>query len=226
MINVGITGQSGFMGTHLFNFLSLKKDEITLIPFRDEYFKDSQTLNDFTRRCDVIVHLAALNRHGDPRVIYDTNVRLVKQLIESLEENNTAPLIIFSSSTQEERDNPYGESKKEGRRLLESWATKNNGGFYGFIIPNVFGPFGNPYYNSVIATFSHQLTHDETPAIQVDGELKLIYVQELVELFYQKIKTVQDKKVESFVVPHTSVIKVSGILDKLLFLKTCILTGT
>ena len=219
-INVGITGQSGFMGTHLFNFLSLKNDEINLIHFKDEYFNDKQTLDNFTGQCDVIVHLAAMNRHGVPKVIYDTNIRLVKQLIESLEENKSSAMVIFSSSTQEERDNPYGESKKEGRQLLENWALKNNGSCYGFIIPNVFGPFGNPFYNSVIATFSYQLTHNETPAIQVDGELKLIYIQELVQLFYQKIKTFNDKRIETFIVPHTSVINVSGILEKLQFYKT------
>ena len=56
------------------------------------------------------------------------------------------------------------------------------------IIPNVFGPFGNPYYNSVVATFSHQLTHNEEPKIEIDAQLKLIYIGELVELIWKAIK--------------------------------------
>jgi UDP-2-acetamido-2,6-beta-L-arabino-hexul-4-ose reductase len=123
----------------------------------------------------------------------------------------------LSSSTQEERDNLYGKSKKEGRELLAQWATKNSANFTGFIIPNVFGPFGNPYYNSVVATFCHQLTHNEQPRIDVDGELKLIYVAELVQHFIDRIEEVNHKKsnpvVETIQLPHTSQAKVSSILQ-------------
>ena len=184
MIKVGITGQSGFMGTHIFNFLSLKKDEITLVPFKDEYFGTRAKLEQFVKQCDAIVHLAAMNRHGDPQVIYDTNIKLVNQLIDACESTNSKPHILFSSSTQEEKDNLYGKSKKDGRKLLEDWATRNNARFTGLVIPNVFGPFGNPYYNSVIATFCHQLTHGETPKIEIDKEMKLVYVGELVQEIY------------------------------------------
>ncbi len=65
--------------------------------------------------------------------------------------------------------------------MLKAWAERNKAAFTGLIIPNVFGPFGNPYYNSVIATFCHQLTHNEQPKIEIDGEIKLIYVGELVK---------------------------------------------
>lgn len=188
MLRVGITGQSGFIGNHLFNFLSLKKEEVSLIPCRDEFFQNKSQLESFVKQCDTVVHLAAMNRHGDPQVIYDTNILLVNQLIEACESTGSTPHILFSSSTQEEKDNLYGKSKREGRQLLEDWAKRNSASFTGLIIPNVFGPFGNPYYNSVVATFCHQLTHGETPKIDVDGEMKLIYVGELVEEIYLKIK--------------------------------------
>jgi UDP-2-acetamido-2,6-beta-L-arabino-hexul-4-ose reductase len=67
MIKVGITGQAGFMGTHLYNYLNLKKDEITLVSFKDEYFLDKEQLKKFVQECDTIVHLAAMNRHGTGR---------------------------------------------------------------------------------------------------------------------------------------------------------------
>jgi UDP-2-acetamido-2,6-beta-L-arabino-hexul-4-ose reductase len=188
MLKVGITGQSGFIGTHLFNFLSLKKDEITLIPYKDEYFQNPSELGSFVKQCDTIVHLAAMNRHGDPQVIYDINLKLVNQLINACETTNSKPHILFSSSTQEEKNNLYGKSKYDGRKLFEEWARRCNSSFTGLVIPNVFGPFGNPYYNSVVATFCYQLTHGEEPHIDVDGVVKLIYAGELVELIYQKIK--------------------------------------
>ena len=187
MIKVGITGQPGFMGTHLFNLLGTQKD-IERIPFRDEFFADEAQLRNFVRQCDAVVHLAAMNRHPDPQVIYDTNVRLVKQLISAMEAEKVTPHVLFSSSTQEERDNLYGASKREGRRLFAEWAKRNNAKFTGCVIPNVFGPHGRPNYNSVVATFCHRLTHGETPEIQADGSIKLIYVGDLCEEFLRIIR--------------------------------------
>ena len=165
MIRVGITGQAGFVGTHLYNYLDTLSEEFERIPFEDSFFQDEAKLRAFVRQCDAIVHLAAMNRHPDPQVIYNTNIQLVKQLIAALEAEQVSPHILFSSSTQEERNNPYGDSKKEGRRLLREWAERCHGKFTGCIIPNVFGPFGRPNYNSVVATFCHRLTHGETPEI-------------------------------------------------------------
>jgi len=210
MIRVGITGQAGFIGTHLYNYLGLKKEEVSRVPFQDDFFSDHSRLEVFVKQCDAIVHLAALNRHNDPRAIYETNIGLVKQLISALEKTGTKPHILFSSSTQEERDNIFGKSKQEGRELLAKWAEKNGACFTGMVIPNVFGPFGKPYYNSVVATFSHRLTHDEIPKIEVDANLKLIYVGDLVKTFYYLITNrINDKE---FRVPPTDEAKVSEIL--------------
>jgi len=224
MIKIGITGQAGFVGTHLYNTLGLYPERFERIPFEDEFFQDETNIKSFVQSCDAIVHLAAMNRHNDPEVIYNTNIGLVKKLIAACEATNARPHILFSSSTQEERDNLYGKSKKEGRQLLEQWALKNDGQFSGLIIPNVFGPFGHPYYNSVVATFCHQLTHNETPRIEVDGEVKLIYVGELVNEVIEHIIDMRAESemgiVDTVPIPHTSTIKVSELLSKLTQYKT------
>ncbi len=225
MIKVGITGQPGFVGTHLYNTLGLNPDTYERIPFEDSFFGDPSRFNAFVGSCDVIVHLAAMNRHNDPEVIYRTNIGLVNQLIDAMEKTNSTPHVLFASSTQEERDNLYGKSKREGREMLEQWAGRNNARFTGLVIPNVFGPFGNPYYNSVIATFCHQLTHNETPKIEVDGDIKLIYVAELVAEIINRIGFMQQASkgetvAELVLVPHTSQIKVSELLRLLKEFKT------
>jgi len=213
MIRIGITGQTGFMGTHLTNYLRLKKDEVQLIPFEDRYFSEKSDLESFVRKCDVIVHLAALNRHNDPQTIYDTNTGLVKQLISALENTGSRPHILFSSSTQEERDNIFGKSKREGRKMLSQWSEKNGVPFTGMVIPNVFGPFGNPYYNSVVATFSHQITHGEQPRVEVDAQLKLIYIGDLVQVIWNLIKNrVSDGE---YKITPTDEVKVTEILTLL-----------
>lgn len=213
MIKIGITGQSGFIGTHLYNYLGLQEN-IQRIEFKDEFFDHQSALDKFAKSCDVIVHLAAINRHGDPQVIYDTNIRLVQQLIDSLKRTKSNPHIIMSSSTQEKQDNTYGRSKKNGRKFLIEWAKKNGSKFTGLIIPNVFGPFGRSFYNSVVSTFSYQITHGEKPEVQLDVEMKLIYINDLIKKVYQIIID-REYKFEYFV-KHTATAKVTEILTTLL----------
>jgi UDP-2-acetamido-2,6-beta-L-arabino-hexul-4-ose reductase len=218
MLSIGITGQPGFMGTHLFNRLNLEPEIFSLNPFEDSFFEDQDVLNNWIKNCDVVLHLAALNRHNQPDEIYHTNIRLVEQLIDSLKATDSKPHLLFASSTQEERDNPYGRSKLEGRKRLAAWADKVGATFTGLIIPNVYGPFGNPYYNSVIATFCHQITHGEEPKIDVDGHLKLIYINELTEIIRSCI--LERRAGRQYKVPHTAEKKVSEILALLEIFKS------
>lgn len=210
MRKIGITGQNGFVGYHLYQTIKLYKEEFALVDFDRSFFDDESKFDAFVIECDVIVHLAALNRHNDPEVIYEKNTGLVKKLVASLERTQSQAHVIISSSTQEERDNLYGKSKKEGRLMLSDWANQFGGRFTGMVIPNVFGPFGHPYYNSVVATFCYQVSHNETPKIEVDGQLKLIYVGELVE---QIMKAIRDEdNSHELLLPHTAEAKVSEIL--------------
>ncbi|NNE76925.1 MAG: SDR family oxidoreductase [Pricia sp.] len=213
---IGITGQAGFVGNHLYTTLSLD-DTVELIPFERSYFQDSEALETFVSKCDIIVHLAAMNRHEDAKVIYNTNLELVNSLIGICEKQNARPHIIFSSSSQEERDNLYGQSKKQGKELFIKWAEKNGGKFTSLTIPNVFGPFGKPNYNSVVATFCHKVARNEEPTILNDGEVGLIYINELVAHFTNTIndnaKTVAiGKNSYELKIAPTSVRKVSEIL--------------
>jgi UDP-2-acetamido-2,6-beta-L-arabino-hexul-4-ose reductase len=187
MRKIGITGQAGFVGSHLYTTLTLD-ESIELVPFERSYFDNQNKLEAFVAQCDTIVHLAAMNRHEDMNVIYKTNIGLVDSLIAACNNKSVTPHIIFSSSSQEDRDNLYGKSKKEGKEKLVAWAKNSGGKFTSLTIPNVFGPFGKPNYNSVVATFCHKVTHGEEPTIIQDGEVGLIYVNELVKIFIDTSK--------------------------------------
>lgn len=216
MIKVGITGQPGFVGTHLFNALGLYPDEFERVPFEDVFFQNDTELRQFVKQCDVIVHLAAMNRHPDPQVIYETNLKLVNQLIEAMGVEQVRPHVLFSSSTQEERDNEYGKSKREGRTLLEKWAQRNDASFTGMVVPNVYGPFGRPNYNSFIATFCYKLTHGETPQVLQDSDVRLIYVGSLCNHIIDKIRSIRKAGlpvIERDEVPYDFDKKVTEILS-------------
>ncbi|AYO57054.1 epimerase [Chryseobacterium sp. 6424] len=210
MKKIGITGQNGFVGRHLYNTLGLSPEEFERISFSRDFFEDETRLDAFVAQCDVIVHLAAMNRHDSEQHIYETNVALAQKLVESLIRTGSKAHVIISSSTQEEKDNLYGRSKREGRKALAAWAQENGGTFTGLIIPNVFGAFGKPFYNSFIATFCHQLTHDEIPTVANDGEVKLIYVQELIDVIITEIRAGESKP--EYGIEPTAIRKVSEVL--------------
>lgn len=185
---IGITGSNGFLGFHVYQNLKLLHSEYELIEFDRSYFLNDSLLDAFVAKCDVIIHLAGINRNENQQELYHTNIRLTNSLIQSLERTGALPHIIMSSSTQEDSNNPYGNSKKESREIFSKWANRKGALFSGLVIPNIFGPFALPNYNSVIATFSYQLVNNIEPEILVDKNLELIYVQDLVEIIINLIQ--------------------------------------
>ncbi|MCE2612445.1 NAD-dependent epimerase/dehydratase family protein [Flavobacteriaceae bacterium D16] len=223
MMKIGITGQEGFVGKHLWNTLNLNEN-VALVPFDRSSFDSPEQLGYFVSQCDVIVHLAAMNRHENQQTIYDTNVNLVESLIAACEKTNSRPHILFSSSTQENKDNLYGQSKKKGKDLFIKWSESGGGKFTSLTIPNVFGPFGKPNYNSVVATFCHKVANGESPTIIQDNEIGLIYINELVAEIIHAIenrtntkKLGRNSREYEITPPHR--LKVSEILEMLLEFK-------
>jgi UDP-2-acetamido-2,6-beta-L-arabino-hexul-4-ose reductase len=206
---VGITGISGFVGSHLKDRL-LREQDLEVLACEDSYFGEPEKLKSFAKDCDVLVHLAAMNR-GDPEQLHKLNVSLVKKLVDALQQTHSTPHVIFSSSIQCKLDNPYGLSKREGARVLTQWAQRNNAPLSVLIIPNIYGDRGKPFYNSVLATFCHQLTHGLQPEVHVDLELGLIYIQEVVEEILKQVRN-RPETAETVEIPPTKSIKVSEIL--------------
>ena len=216
MIKIGVTGSNGFIGWHLCRTLKLDINKFELIEFKRDWFNEGINLDSFVLKCDIIVHLAGLNRHSEESVIYNTNIGLAERLVDSFKRTGCKGQIIFSSSIQEERNNTLGNSKKAARELFASWAVQSGSTFHGVIIPNVFGAFGLPFYNSVIATFCHQLVNIKSPKIETDSTLNLIYINDLVnkiiDLFHNETN-------DNVTIGHTDTYKVSEILELLIKFK-------
>jgi len=210
MIKVGVTGSNGFIGWHLCQTIKLYPDIYQLIEFKRSWFDCSSNLDTFVSKCDIIVHLAGLNRHSEESTIYETNVGIAKRLVDAFYRTNYNGKVLFSSSIQEERNNIFGNSKKEARNIFLNWAKNNRTQFNGLIIPNVFGAFGVPFYNSVVATFCHQLVNNESPSIETDATLNLIYINDLVKLIIKLFHNVSEEIIN---IKHTDTYKVSQILE-------------
>lgn len=223
MIKVGVTGSNGFIGWHLCRTLELDTNKFELVQFKRDWFNENNNLDSFVSKCDILIHLAGLNRHSEESHIYDTNVGLANRLVESFKRIGFKGQVIFSSSIQEERNNIFGNSKKAARELFNNWANESGAKFIGLIIPNVFGSFGVPYYNSVVSTFCHQLVNDELPRIETDLYLNLIYINDLVKSIIKVFNKEEDSVIN---ISHTDTYKVSEILAILVeFKNKYLLTG-
>lgn len=209
MTRVGITGQAGFIGTHLAKYVQDRTDT-ELVPFEDAFFADEVRLRDFVRNCDIIVHLAAASRMPSEEALYDLNVGLVKQVIDAMEAEHVSPLVMFSSSTHELKDTAYGRAKLDGRKLFEAWADRNDTSFVGFVFPNIYGPGARVHYASFVANFAWEINHGEVPKIMVDATLPLKYVGNLCEFIGSYFSHHGVSRVE---VPYDMQMKVSDVLS-------------
>jgi len=214
---VGISGSSGFLGSHLRNTLSLEKDKYTIIDLDKDAFQNIDILDELVKSCDIIFHFAAIIRHENQDFIYNENLRIADFLISSLEKVNRPIKLVFSSSIQEGIPTSYGKAKRIIRSKFEIWADKSKNQFCTLIIPNLFGPFAKPYYNSFIATFSHQIINFEKPNVNSDNIIPLLYVDDLIKNLITFIFQKEFKKYK--IIQAELDISVKAVLKELYYFK-------
>lgn len=155
-MKVLLTGSEGFIGKNLSFFLREKGHEVLGYDKGNEVFE----LPGLVEEADFVFHLAGVNRPLDPQEFLDGNVNLTKALGEACLHSKKRPPIAFASSTQAVLDNPYGKSKKQAEDYLFSLLEEHSYPVYVYRLYNVFGKWGRPSYNSVIATFCYNVSHD------------------------------------------------------------------
>ncbi|SFV62995.1 Capsular polysaccharide synthesis enzyme Cap5F [hydrothermal vent metagenome] len=180
-----ITGSDGFIAKNLIEHL--KRDiDIKLYLFSK---KDSlNILEAYVKESDFIFHLAGVNRPENIKEFYEGNSELTKNIIDILLHNNKDTPILLSSSTQSEQDNDYGKSKKEAEELLLNYSKQTNAKIYIYKLPNVFGKWSKPNYNSVISTWCHNIANNID--IEVNSKttiLNLVYIDDVVKDFIEKL---------------------------------------
>lgn len=193
-MNILVTGSAGFVGKNLCAALAnlrdgkdrtrpgLKIDEIF------EYDTDTphDALDEFCRRADFVFNLAGVNRPRDPADFMKGNADFAECLLERLAAHKNICPVMLSSSVQASLEgryagSEYGRSKKAGEELFFRYAEATGARVLVYRFPNLFGKWCRPNYNSVIATFCHNIARDLP--IRVDDpatELELVYIDDLV----------------------------------------------
>jgi UDP-2-acetamido-2,6-beta-L-arabino-hexul-4-ose reductase len=186
-MRVLITGAGGFVGKNLQLHLAERKNvEVVCFTRAD----DIASLPSLVAGVDFIFHLAGVNRPEDPAEFVSGNVDLTQALCAavraSVQSTGKKIPIVYTSSTQAERDNEYGSSKRGAENALLDLSRETGVPIHVFRLPNVFGKWCKPNYNSAVATFCHNVARGlpiqvNDPAAQVT----LVYVDDVIERFLQ-----------------------------------------
>tara|TARA_R100001443_G_C3359616_1_gene178774 strand:+ start:713 stop:1801 length:1089 start_codon:yes stop_codon:yes gene_type:complete len=159
-MKIAITGETGFLGYHLTQYYRWIKEH-DVIKLGRNYLDNISLLKD----CDLLIHCAGINKDMSKNMLlqnnaYHGNVTLAEELVSALHVHGISIDIKFTSSTQEDNNNDYGDSKIEAGKILKNYCKEKNTKFESYKIPNIFGPFGKPNYNSFINTFCYNIVND------------------------------------------------------------------
>lgn len=189
MKRILITGGRGFLGRNLTAHLHERKD-CSVVIFNK--YDSITNLKKWLLEADVIFHLAGVNRPENP-IDYETgNAVLTEQICQILMNGRHFPKIVFSSSIQVNLNNPYGASKAKAEKSLRCFADRTGACVRIYRLKHLFGKWCRPNYNSVTATFCHNIAND-LPIIVSDPafELELCYVDDVVQAFMSEINSDQ-----------------------------------
>ena len=206
-----VTGARGFVGKNLIAELKNKG-------YTDLYEFDRETdialLDRYTQNCDFVFHLAGVNRPSDEREFMEGNYGFTSKLLGLLKKHNNRSPVLITSSIQAERDNPYGRSKKAGEDLLFNYSKETGREVLVYRLPNLFGKWSRPNYNTVVATFSHNIARNLDIQINdPEAELVLCYIDDVLEEFLRALKGNPTKLDDYCVVAVTHNIKLGQLAE-------------
>ncbi len=175
---VAVTGSEGFIGRHVVEALGRRAG--TRVSGID-VGTPAGNVREALLTAEAVIHLAGVNRPVSPDEYETGNAGFTRDLCRMLSEAGRKPLVIFTSSTQAALDNPYGRSKRGAEEELRRWAREGAAPVVVFRLPNAFGKWSRPFYNSAVATFCHQAAHGLPLTITDPArELELVYIDDIV----------------------------------------------
>lgn len=175
-----LTGAGGFLGWHVKLALHANGHGFVEIPVGDRFDLDHAVAA--LGKAQHLIHLAGVNRGTDDEIAQG-NRRFAEQLAHALDRSDhRLTTVTYADSTQRTSDNVYGQSKLAAAETLAAAAERAGSEFRDIVLPNLFGEHCRPFYNSVVATFSHLLaTGEGEPSVQVDRELTLLHAQDAAD---------------------------------------------
>ncbi|GHH98665.1 capsular polysaccharide biosynthesis protein CapF [Neobacillus kokaensis] len=206
-----VTGSKGFLGKNLVAELKNRGYNDILEITRES---DSTLLEKYTKECDFVFHLAGVNRPKDENEFLEGNFGFTSQLLELLKKHSNNAPVLITSSIQAEKDNPYGKSKKAGEDLLFSYSSDNDVKVYVYRLPNLFGKWSKPNYNTVVATYCHNIARGlDIQVNNPDAELTFCYIDDVLDEFLRALGGDPTLRENYCFVPVTHQIKLGDLAN-------------
>jgi UDP-2-acetamido-2,6-beta-L-arabino-hexul-4-ose reductase len=208
-----VTGAKGFVGKNLIAELKNKgyKD---IFEFTRE--SDPSLLEKYTKVCDFVFHLAGVNRPKDDDEFMEGNFGFTSKLLELLKKHDNKAPVLLTSSIQSEKDSLYGRSKKAGEDLLFNYYFETDARVYVYRLPNLFGKWSKPNYNTVVATFCHNIARGLSVQINnPDAELNLCYIDDVLEEFIRALEGNPTFQNNFCIVPVTHHVKLGELANQI-----------
>jgi|YNPMSStandDraft_1061717.scaffolds.fasta_scaffold19125_3 UDP-2-acetamido-2,6-beta-L-arabino-hexul-4-ose reductase len=181
MKSVLVTGAAGFIGRNLVTALR-RRPGLEVLEF--DLPALPERMEELAAQAEVVVHLAGVNRPRDESEFVTGNVELTRRLCRAMEQAGRRAVLLLSSSIQAALDNPYGRSKRAAEQVVEEYQRRTRAAVYVYRLPNVFGKWSRPHYNTVVATFCHQISRGLPVEIRDRAHpLRLVYVDDVVRSF-------------------------------------------
>ena len=187
MKKVLVTGSNGFVGKNICSVLQRRAD-VKL--YEIDIDSTPAELHDALLVVEFIFHFAGVNRPEDPREFETGNVDPLKQICSELSELTRTPKIVLSSSIQAEFENPYGHSKRRAEDTLIQFSADSGAECVVYRFSNLFGKWCRPNYNSVAATFCHNIAND-LPITISDPEhiMDLTHIDDVIDALISELTT-------------------------------------
>jgi UDP-2-acetamido-2,6-beta-L-arabino-hexul-4-ose reductase len=206
-----VTGANGFVGKNLIAELK-NKGFNEIFEFNRE--TDSSLLDQYTKECDFVFHLAGVNRPKDEKEFMEGNFGFTSELLELLKKHGNKAPVLITSSIQAELDNAYGRSKKAGEQLLFNYYLETDAKVYVYRLPNIFGKWSKPNYNTVVATFCHNIARGlDIQVNNPDANLNLCYIDDLLEEFLRAFDGNPTMEEDYCIVPVTHSLKLEELAE-------------
>lgn len=187
-MNILITGARGFMGKNLRSALTGRCGDAHRLMLLDMPHTEEELLA-AAAEADFVFHLAGVNRPTDPADFQKGNVDFTQHLLELLKENGKRPPVLLSSSIQAALENPYGQSKLSAEQAVADYGRETGSAVYLYRLPNVFGKWSRPNYNSAVATFCHNVARGLPITVNDPSvTLRLVYIDDVVEEFLRAME--------------------------------------
>ena len=180
-MNILVSGSDGFLGRNL--VVALERAGRHRV-WAYDLGSPPEVLAEGLAQAEIVFHLAGVDRPKSDEEFHEGNTAFSRRICSVLRLSGRKPAVVVSSSVQAALDNPYGVSKRLAEEAFEDLSFQAGVPVVVYRFPGIFGKWSRPNYNSVVATFCHNVVRGlPIQVMDPNRSVELVYVDDVVGAF-------------------------------------------